>query len=470
MISSYKICNHLINLQVEQEATYDDQEVPKAKHVKHLIELTQPPHSSQSVVSSLIRRLKNCQYWNEVTKTLIVIHMICSDARPGASGVMSSLATSPSIFSCVEKFEDKHDIHTKGHSKYALEYAQYLNAKVESYMGLGRSIEQLPPSEVLFSCFSFTCLLVSSSCLHVSFFTLGSFFTFGRKDEKWPASLSKDRLMVGIPLLLHQIEDGIRCRPFTWNGLCHVITAHSADILYKDMVRIWATTHYMFKELLKFKDQMERKELLEAAKWGERMKGGNFESLMGRLMSIGVEKPKPAKLNLAEEAAAEFRTEAGSMATSWNSAPQDPTPVSPVLRNKVAAGARAKTPKASRPKTPRANSVNPKKAPLDVTSSPPGTTLRLQLPAHIAQQGGQKPMCPNLTSGQAESPLLKDDDHASKYMHSSLDAFDELVIDTESSGIHVAPPKTVGAQPNRDPFSFLNFDGHQTVSFLKLVI
>jgi hypothetical protein len=134
----------------------------------------------------------------------------------------------------VEHFEDKKDPQAKACSKFAHEYAKYLSSKVEAYIGTGRSVEQLPPFE----------------------------------DTKWPASLSKDRLMHNIPALSHQLQDLLSCQPPELNGHCHVIAIRAIDIICKDMMRIWNTLQNMFLNLGKAEAEMSGREFEAAAKMG----------------------------------------------------------------------------------------------------------------------------------------------------------------------------------------------------------
>ena len=167
-------------------------------------------------------------------KTLILIHLMCSDARSGANHFLSELATSPSLYSIVERFQDTKDEKAKASSKFAHAYAQYLSAKVEAYIGTGRSVEQLPPFE----------------------------------DTKWPASLSKDRLMHNIPALSLQLQTLLSCQPPEWNGQYHAIVIRAVDIISKDMIRIWNVLQNMFLQLGKAEDEMSGRELEAACKMG----------------------------------------------------------------------------------------------------------------------------------------------------------------------------------------------------------
>eukprot|EP00457_Paulinella_chromatophora_P005467 gb/GEZN01005484.1/.p1 GENE.gb/GEZN01005484.1/~~gb/GEZN01005484.1/.p1 ORF type:complete len:470 (-),score=76.85 gb/GEZN01005484.1/:273-1682(-) len=397
------------------KATYDDQEAPKAKHVKTLIELTQPPAKAAPVVVALIRRLKACQYWNEVTKTLIVIHMLCSDVRAGAVAVLNALATTLPLNQCVTNFEDKHDFQTKGHSKYALEYANFLTAKVHVYTALGRSIEQLAPLE----------------------------------DEKWPASLSKERLLHAIPLVVHQIEDGLKLRPFTWNALCHIITARSSDLLYKDVVRIWNAGQNMFKELRKYTGELEKRELLQAAKWADRMNQREFDALMLRLMSIGSQKPVPRCPKHAEDAAVEWRTLAMQLAS-----PTQETALEPVetkaSSTKASTRKLARLPSQHAAMPPPHKSATPRRR--SKTAAAASNSSTFDAFSMTESRSRSSTVHPN-TARPVKTAIVNKDteqDPIEQQPGASGDTFSLLTVNVESPDKAPQPLKTLGHKPNRD--------------------
>ena len=122
------------------KATYDDDDPPKAKHVEALILLS----ADHDLLPYLDRRLiSTC--WNVACKTLILAHRL---ALEGDERFLAEMAASASsLQSLPASFDADADPTASAHSAFVHAYADYLQAKLQSFAAIRLSCERYPPAE-----------------------------------------------------------------------------------------------------------------------------------------------------------------------------------------------------------------------------------------------------------------------------------------------------------------------------------
>jgi len=224
------------------KATFEDDERPKAKHVRTIMDFIEfdmvgtgqvySNNSQNSNIISLLQKRVSSSSWRVVFKTLIVIHTLCREANVVFVEEFLKFGIH-TIFSITNKFDDMISSDSIMQSKFIRQYSQYLHDKLNNYQAIGFNIERkLDPT-------------------NKDFFKEYSVNTLGKI----------------LPKLNQQLSKLLECVPFL--GLLvvvHEIQLEAMLLLIKDSLRLYPGIQLCLWQLLCSFQKLN----LEQARWGSR--------------------------------------------------------------------------------------------------------------------------------------------------------------------------------------------------------
>ena len=199
------------------KATYDDEEVPKAKHVEALILLSADHELLPYIDKRLIQPL-----WNVVCKALILVHRLSLE---GDERFLSELLASPALLSLPQSFDAREDPTASSHSAFIASYAAYLQCKVETFGRVKRSCERYAPVD----------------------------------SQRWAMRLTALQLSRHLPRLQRQFDRLLLTVPRHLEDTGQPIVIAAMSLCIKDAFRLYSTLTVMMLGVLEVYEQMALK-------------------------------------------------------------------------------------------------------------------------------------------------------------------------------------------------------------------
>jgi len=278
--------------QIEQsviKATFEDDEPPKPKHLKILIESSQP--GTYVDVAGLLMKRFQTKTWNGILKSLIVIHYLAVDARVGGQAMLEDLARRGNLILLIPPFTVE-TAEQKQVASLIRPYAEYLTAKVATFSLLKRSCEREPPFE----------------------------------DAKWPPTLTIPELLSAIQAISKQLETGFDIGLPQYNGQVHPIAARLGDLILKDSLRLHSVLGLLYPQILAKKDQLSKQQTEQLSEEAARAMRINelLRTRVTEYIQLGIRKSLPALKFVGSDVALELKSMARTRGSSFSRPGGDP--------------------------------------------------------------------------------------------------------------------------------------------------
>ncbi|ETO20582.1 clathrin assembly factor-like protein, partial [Reticulomyxa filosa] len=135
---------------VNCQATYEDDEHPKEKHIHTLIEWvdtdlkgTGNTYQRDKVnIISLFQKRVEGHPWKVVLKTLTVIHMLFRDADVAFVEEFATYGSRSILITRCGQYADRESVNGLSHSGFIREYARYLYEKAHNFNELSFNVEK----------------------------------------------------------------------------------------------------------------------------------------------------------------------------------------------------------------------------------------------------------------------------------------------------------------------------------------
>jgi len=255
------------------KATYDDQEQPKIKHVKALVQASSGTGINTNVdiiVDNLYKRLQAGK-WNEILKTLVVIHTLTSVHGIASERMLKIISIRKPLNSTeiCGAFVDDRSAESKGQSRFVISYANYLYEKFETFKTIDYSHERAQQKD----------------------------------DNKWVSGLTLEVVFQALPHLQKQLESALQCEPYQWNGKVHPIGSRATELILKDAFRLYSGINLMLVNILERHGSLTLQQAEMALECGKK-DGTLHEKFMvwsNSLQELGFLKDKDSKEKKGEE-------------------------------------------------------------------------------------------------------------------------------------------------------------------------